>query len=274
MATMDGIKIPAVVGVIASVEELRTAARMRTPPDLFELRLDYLPNLQPENISRLRRPFIITARHSTEGGYSVREGNTGGRSSATTGSPAAAGQLRSPLHSRRNLLLKFLPHAQFVDVELRSLRELREVWKRAARLKIGRICSVHDFTRTPPHSVLQKQFQRAERAGADIFKLVTRADTRVDVVTLLQFLRPACAPGSRGRSPSHIGDRTRCCVMATGKFGPSSRRLFPHYGSVFIYAPLRRALYPGQLTLRQLRSYRGMKSPSSRAKPRDPVMLP
>lgn len=214
------------------MEELRAAGRMRTPPDFFELRLDHLPGLEPKQISKLRRPLIITARHPAEGGA----------------------KLSSAVPSRRDLLLRWLPHAQFVDVELRSLRELDEVWKRAAHLKIGRICSVHDFTRTPLHSVLQKQFQRTERAGADIFKLVTRADTRDVVVTLLQFLRRACAPGSRGRSPSHSGDRTRCCVMAIGKFGPISRVLFPQSGSQLVYAPLRHVLYPGQLTLPQLRS--------------------
>jgi 3-dehydroquinate dehydratase len=43
------------------------------------------------------------------------------------------------------------------------------------------------------------------------------------------------------------------CVMAVGKFGPISRVLFREAGSAFIYAPLRHALYDGQLTLGQLR---------------------
>ena len=42
------------------------------------------------------------------------------------------------------------------------------------------------------------------------------------------------------------------CV-AVGKFGPISRVLSREAGSVFIYAPLRHALYDGQLTLGQLR---------------------
>jgi 3-dehydroquinate dehydratase I len=213
MDALAGVKIPAVVGVITSAQELRAAVRMRRPPDLFELRLDHLPALDPRRLSKLCRPLIITARHPDEGGKKIRG-------------------------DRSDLLLKFLPRAQYIDVELRSLRELGGVWKEAARLCIKRVCSVHDFARTPPHAHLQKQFQRAKRAGADIFKLVTRADTPDDLLALLQLLGLA-------RSP--------CCVMATGKFGQLSRLLFPEFGSVFVYAALGRSLYPGQPTLDQLR---------------------
>jgi 3-dehydroquinate dehydratase type I len=227
MKRSAAVKIPATVGVIASESELRAAARMRKPPDFFELRLDHLPDLNPKKIARLRRPLIITARHPAEGG------SIGGRSCATPGS------WNSHLHSRHELLLKWLPRARFIDIELRSLHELADVWEEAKHLKIKRICSVHDFASTPSHAVLQKQFQRAKRAGADIFKLVTHAETVDDLMTLLQFLS---------------GTSGQCCVMAIGKFGPISRLLFPECGSLLVYAPLLYALYPGQLTFRQLRA--------------------
>src|SRR6476620_7478446 len=91
------IKIPtcALVGVIASVDELRLATGMRAPPDLFELRLDHLPNLRESQLLKLRRPFIITARHPVEGGKKVRS-------------------------ARRDLLLKFLPQAEFVRFMISS----------------------------------------------------------------------------------------------------------------------------------------------------------
>lgn len=215
---------PKTVAVIASIGELRAALRMRRQPDLFELRLDYLADLDPRKISKLGRPLIITARHPKEGGFS---------------------RALWPGGSRCALLLKFLPCAEFVDVELRSLRELRKVWNEAARLKIKRICSVHDFARTPPHGVLQKHSQHAKRAGADVFKLVTRADKLDDLITLLQFLRRA----------ARSADGPQCCVMATGKLGPISRVLFPECGSVFAYAALQSSLYPGQLTWRELRRH-------------------
>jgi 3-dehydroquinate dehydratase len=256
MGRFGALKIPATVGVIASPEELRTAIRMRRKPDLFELRLDYLPGLSPREIFSLRRPLIITARHPAEDGGGRRRQDGGSAGFQSCGEPAASGILPNATLSRRDLLLKWLSFAQFVDVELRSLHELGEVWDEAARLKIKRICSIHDFARTPSHSVLQKQFQRAKKAGADIFKLVTRADTFEDLFVLAQFLR--CAGG-------HC-----CCVMATGKFGPVSRLLFGEFGSALVYAPLCHRLYPGQITLAELRRYSPRRIRRPKPSPRIP----
>ena len=217
MSAHHRTKIPdcALVGVIASIDELRLATRMRAPPDLFELRLDHLPNLRESQLLKLRRPLIITARHPAEGGKKLRTG-------------------------RCDLLLKFLLQAKFVDIELRSLRELREVWDQARRLGVGRICSFHDFEGTPQPAVLHKKMLCARKADADVFKVVTRADTLRDLLTLFEFLW--------SELPS-----MRLCVMAMGKFGPISRLFFREAGSFFIYAPLRHPLHHGQLTFRQLR---------------------
>ena len=217
MSAHHRAKIPdcALVGVIASIDELRLATRMRAPPDLFELRLDHLPNLRESQLLKLRRPLIITARHPAEGGKKLRTG-------------------------RCDLLLKFLLQAKFVDIELRSLRELREVWDQARRLGVGRICSFHDFEGTPQPAVLHKKMLCARKADADVFKVVTRADTLRDLLTLFEFLW--------SELPS-----MRLCVMAMGKFGPISRLFFREAGSFFIYAPLRHPLHHGQLTFRQLR---------------------
>jgi 3-dehydroquinate dehydratase type I len=217
MSAHRRIKIPdcALVGVVASIDEMRLATRMRAPPDLFELRLDHLPNLRESQLLKLRRPLIITARHRAEGGKKLRS-------------------------ARRDLLLKFLPRAKFVDVELRSLRELHAVWDEARRLRVGRICSFHDFKRTPQPAALHKKVLGARKAGADIFKLVTRADTLCDLLTLFEFFWSELSS-------------IRLCVMATGKFGPMSRLFFRNAGSSFIYAPLRHPLHHGQLTFRQLR---------------------
>ena len=215
MSAHRRVKIPAraLVGVIASTAELRLATRMRALPDLFELRLDHLPKLAESQLSRLRRPLIITARHPAEGGTRC---------------------------DRKRLLRRFLPHAQFIDIELRSMRELREEWDEARHRRVGRICSVHNFKCTPELSILNQQLLRARKFGADIFKVVTRADILRDLLILFEFLW-ANAPSMR------------LCVMATGKFGPISRLLFREAGSRFTYAPVLRPLHQGQLTLAQLR---------------------
>ena len=219
MSAPRRIKIPtcALVGVIASVDELRLATGMRGPPDLFELRLDHLPNLRESQLLKLRQPLIITARHPAEGGKKVG--------------------------SRRDLLLKFLPRAKFVDVELRSLHELGPVWDEARRRRVGRICSFHDFKRTPEPAVLHKKLLRARKAGADVFKVVTRAEDFRDLLTLFELLWSEFAS-------------MRLCVMASGKFGPISRLFFRDAGSSLIYAPLRHPLHHGQLTFQELRGQR------------------
>ena len=220
MSAPRRIKIPtcALVGVIASVDELRLATGTRAPPDLFELRLDHLPNLRGSQLLKLRRPFIITARHPVEGGKKMPS-------------------------RRRDLLLKFLPQARFVDIELRSLHELGTVWNEARCLGVGRICSFHDLKRTPNTSVLHKKLLSARKAGADVFKVVTRAEDIRDLLTLFEFLW------------SEFGSM-RLCVMATGKFGPISRLFFRDAGSSLIYAPLRHPLHHGQLTFQELRGQR------------------
>jgi 3-dehydroquinate dehydratase-1 len=212
---------PTIVGIIASAGDLRLATRMRNPPDLFELRLDHLIDLRESQISKLRSPLIITARHPAEGG---------------------AGELSAA--RRRQLLLPFLPHAAAVDIELRSITALHKVWTEARRRGLERICSLHNFNRTPSLGLLRKEHRRAQSAGADIFKLVTRAENVADWSTLLEFLL------TRRRSP-------RLCIMAVGKFGPISRRVFPVCGSCLLYAPLRHRLYPGQLTLAEISRLKG-----------------
>src|SRR6266550_1978739 len=104
LARTARISTSGIVGVIASKEELRIARNIQVPPDFFELRLDRLLPLQESDIGELKSPLIITARHPAEGG--------------------AANLTQS---ERRDLLSKFLPHAAFIDLELRSLSALSEI---------------------------------------------------------------------------------------------------------------------------------------------------
>lgn len=219
-----------VVGVIASAKELAMARRMRQPPDLFELRLDYLDKLQKENLAHLPRPIILTARRAREGG-----------------------RRNFPAAQRRDLLLQFLPQATWVDVELRSLASLCLVWEEARRTGVGRICSLHDLFHTPTLSVLRGHLETAMAAGADVFKIVTRAERIEDFLRLLEFL-------------ASNKESQRLAVLATGKYGPLSRQLFPALGSCLVYAPLGRTFHRGQLTLRQWRKSHAKKI-SAGAKP-------
>src|SRR5213075_2059969 len=154
-----------VVGVIASRAELNRAMRMRRPPDLFELRLDCLVRAvdQFENeLSRLRAPLIITARHPQEGG---------------------ANELS--LRQRRDLLTRFLNRADYVDVELRSASALRSLLMLAKNKKVRRIISFHNFKSTPSLGVLMVKGRAAKACGANIFKVATLTDTPIEFTRLL-----------------------------------------------------------------------------------------
>jgi len=211
-----------VVGVIASRADLNRAMRIRRPPDLFEVRLDCLVRIveQLENkLQRLRAPLIITARHPHEGGAN-----------------------KLSLRQRRNLLTQFLPHADYIDVELRSAIALRSLLRLAVQKKVGRIISFHSFKSTPPPRILSAKARAAEAHAANIFKVATRTDTPVQLAGLLSFIesKNVDLPVS---------------AMGIGKLGAISRVLLARAGSALVYASLAAGSdIEGQLSLEQLRA--------------------
>jgi len=213
---------PRVVGVIASGADLDCALQMRTPPDLFELRLDRLADIidQLENkLSRLRAPLIITARHPQEGGAK-----------------------KLTLGQRRDLLTRFLPYAEYVDVELRSAFALRSLLGLAQEKRVRRIISFHNFRSTPPLRVLAAKADAARAHGANIFKAATRTDTPNQLARLLQLVA------------TEVVDLP-VSAMGIGNLGAISRVLLARAGSVLVYASITaRSDLEGQLSLEQLRA--------------------
>ncbi len=210
------------VGVIMTRANLRFALRMSAPPDLFEIRLDHLIKHLAEiedTIKKLHAPIIMTARHPLEGG---------------------ASKLDAP--QRAALLLRFLDHASYVDIELRALRELRSVHRQARARKIGVIISFHDLKRTPSLSRLRAKGRAAIAAGADIIKVATRTDNYTQVQRLLDFF-----------DEQHVD--LAVSAMGIGKLGAKSRLALMRRGSVLNYAYLGRASFPGQPSLRAIQRW-------------------
>jgi len=207
---------PRLVGVIKSLADLDSAIRMRKPPDLFELRLDQLAQNVDEvekKLSKLGAPLIMTARHPREGG---------------------ANQLST--QQRRDLLLRFLPRARYIDVELRSLLQA------ARRKNVGRIVSFHNLKGTPDSRTLRTKARAAKSGGANIFKVATRTDTPAQLARLLQFMTNRDAD-------------LAVSVMGIGALGAISRVLLAHCGSALIYASLCESQIEGQMSLKQLRAF-------------------
>jgi 3-dehydroquinate dehydratase I len=233
--TKDG-RHPRVVGVIMSQTDLDLAIRMREWPDLFELRLDHLvspPSVSAatcratdvvdeleEKVSRLRAPLIVTARHPLEGG---------------------ANKLK--LRRRRDLLSRFLPHARYIDFELRSAAALHSLSKLARKKNVRRIISFHNLKTTPDLGRLYFKARRAKSLGADIFKVATRTDTPAQLARLLDFITKKDL------------DLT-VSAMGIGKLGAISRVLLAYRGSALVYGSVAAASdIEGQLSLEQIRAF-------------------
>jgi 3-dehydroquinate dehydratase-1 len=209
-----------IVGVVFTRADLRRAVRMRNPPDLFELRLDALFARNDElkaAIGDLRAPLIITARHPREGGSN-----------------------RLSAHARRALLQRFLLHAAYVDIELRSARTFATILEEAHVKNIGTIVSFHDFNQTPSHARLNEIALTAQSLGADFVKITTRTDTLGQLTRLMDFFL-------RKRLEMKIA------AMGVGRLGRISRIEFARHRSALNYGHLGKPQAAGQLSITQLR---------------------
>jgi 3-dehydroquinate dehydratase-1 len=210
-----------IVGVITTRSELRFGIQMSRPPDLFELRLDYLATVGDElerAVSRLPAPLIITARHPAEGGAN-----------------------NLALKNRRELLERFLPQARYVDVELRCAGAYEALLERARDRGVGIIISFHDFASTPSPRSLHAKAAAAKSHRADIFKLATRTDTADQLGRLFGFI-----------SSKNVD--LAVSAMGIGEFGGISRVALARSGSVLSYASLGKKRIEGQLSLARLRT--------------------
>lgn len=211
---------PQIAGVIFTRTDLQRAVRMRNPPDLFELRLDALFARSEEveaALSDLRTPLIITARHPREGG---------------------ANQLSAK--KRRSLLLRFLPHAAYVDIELRSAGPFAAILEEARAKRIRIIVSFHDFDETPSRPRLDGIARSAQSLGADLLKIATRTDTTAELARLRDFFQCGAL-------------EMKIAAMGIGRLGRISRCEFARHRSALNYGHLGKPQAEGQLSITQLR---------------------
>jgi 3-dehydroquinate dehydratase-1 len=216
------------VGVISSPAELDFAIRIAEPPDLFELRLDHLlrppfeggsvARLETE-ISKLAVPFLITARHPSEGGVN-----------------------RLSARQRHDLLSRFLSRANYIDIELRSAPFFGPLLDLARKRRVRLIISAHHLKITPSPTRLQAQARVAKTYGAEIFKLATRTDTPAQLTRLIDFVAAGAA-------------NIPVSAMGIGQLGLASRLILASFGSPLVYVSLGRSSIEGQMSLEQFRAF-------------------
>jgi 3-dehydroquinate dehydratase-1 len=219
---MTKLSMPLIAGVILTRTDLRRAARMRNPPDLFELRLDGLFTKREEveaGLRDLRAPVIVTARHPSEGGLN-----------------------QLSLQERRALLRRFLPQATYMDIELRSADAFAAIWDAARAKKIRVIVSFHDFNETPSRPRLEEITRTAISLGADLLKIATRTDTQEQLGRLLEFF-------------AETSWRLPTAAMGIGRLGRAARRELIRRGSAVNYGHLGHSRIAGQASLSDLRRW-------------------
>ena len=210
-AILSIFKTGSVVGIVDSVEAARKAARLPDGAvDFLEWRADCLGCAIPN----AKFPWIITARHSIEGGKNSM-------SSA----------------ARRDALSSLLPVAAIVDIEVRSLVSLQSVVQQAKVSRVPVLASFHDFKKTPSAARLREVIRQAEDCGAKAVKIAAHTASPADVARLLDLF-------SLSRLP--------LAVMGMGPLGMSSRVLLANCGSVLNYGWLHAPNVPGQWAAREL----------------------
>jgi len=215
-----------VVGTIHSPGALAAALALPAGAlDYVELRVDAFA-ADPALLGRLEEaapqlaiPRLLTVRCPEEGG---------------------SGGLDAP--RRAALYRQWLPQAQLVDMELRSVAalsgEVRAVRERGCPL----VLSCHDFGATPALPALHEAYRQAAAAGASIFKVAATTRTAHDLATLLTFLLEAGETGGPA-----------VAAMGMGPYGKLSRLTLGRSGSVLNYGYLDQLQVPGQWPAQELK---------------------
>jgi 3-dehydroquinate dehydratase-1 len=179
--------------------------------DLFEVRIDLIGDGWTEVAKQLKKPWIACNRLVEEGGK--WQGNEARRI--------------------EKLLQAMELGAKIVDVEYnaKNIDNIISFIKKRATC----LLSFHDFEKTPPMETLKQTVQKELKAGADICKIVTFAQSFEDNLTVLQLITEF--------------PKTRMVAFAMGPQGMASRALAPLAGAYFTYGAVEKGKEsaPGQI---------------------------
>lgn len=203
---------PAVVAIVDDFLTVNSLLSLKGEADLLEMRVDCfkkpvgeIAGYCDEVRSKVGLPMIGTVR---ENEYTEKD--------------------------RPEIFRAILPFVDCIDVELGTPIS-GEVLSHARGKTV--IISEHDFETTPDEGGLKSMVDGALAQGADIVKIATMANSRADVVRLLQFTHSCTTP---------------LVSIAMGPLGTVSRVISPLFGSLFTYGYLTRPVAPGQLSAKEL----------------------
>ncbi len=209
------MKRPRICAVIVN-NDLETVREVKPFVDLFEVRIDLIGDGWQELAEQLEKPWIACNRSADEGGrWEERE------------------------ERRIGELLKAVElGADIIDIELRT-RNLEEVIP-MIRKRAKCLLSFHDLEKTPSFDRMREMVQRQLKAGADICKMITTAQSFEDNLAVLQLIAEF--------------PKAKIVSFAMGPLGFASRVLCPLVGGDFTYASIEKGKESasGQITVRDL----------------------
>jgi 3-dehydroquinate dehydratase-1 len=217
----DNVKV---VGVLADAEGMLSWQGMGEieqdlTADVLELRLDTLgeeESLLAKFWDKNKKPVILTSRHPSEGGGAPLE-----------------------VEKRLSQYEGCMSRAQFIDIEIQTAEEMKELMKNARGKGVKTIGSFHDFTKTPAQADLEVILARGESLGFDFLKVACRLEGIGDLQVLMELLK--------------VKRAVPLAVMGMGELGRVSRVTLAGCGSVFNYGYIGRSNAPGQIGARDLK---------------------
>jgi len=210
------MKKPRICAVIVD-NALEAVKEVEPFADLLEVRIDLIGDGWQELVKQLSKPWIACNRSADEGGR----------------------WQESEARRIEELLRASELGAEIIDIELATRNLDEAVPKIKNRAKC--LLSFHDLKGTPSLDRMREIVQRQLKAGADICKVITTAQSSDDNLTVLQLI--ADFP------------QTRVVSFAMGPLGFASRVLCPLVGGDFTYASTEKGKEsaPGQITVTDLR---------------------
>ena len=201
------------VRLCASITDTNIAAVKKIEPivDLFEVRIDLIGDSWTEVARQLTKPWIACNRMVEEGGK--WDGNEARRI--------------------ERLLQAIELGARIVDIEYNAKNVENII--RLIRKQADCLLSFHDFKKTPSLDVLKQIVNKELKAGADICKVVTTAQTFEDNMAVMRLFSEF--PG------------TKMVAFTMGTQGFLSRVMSPLIGAYFTYGSVQKGVEsaPGQL---------------------------
>jgi 3-dehydroquinate dehydratase-1 len=194
---------------------------VRTECDLVEIRFDCLKgSYDVSDLKRVNKPVIGTCMPKWEGGRFI-------------GSE----------EERISTLFSILPFCDYITIELRTEKRLRDkLVKEAKKKKTKVIISYHDFKKTPKKKEIMNIIRKQEAAGADITKVAFKAKSYSDALRAMEIL-------------AEKKTTTPIIAISMGEYGKVTRVLGPLLGSYLTYAAPKKGKEsaPGQLTVNEMR---------------------